>query len=317
MPRSPILALQFNILSAFEHANEGFQLRLKSAVAQGRISPEIELDERPDSPRAPNIWRESHASVPVIRLQVSHLEILWSFIYAWMILYEEGVQKPLLRGESPVQIDDRSPLLNRARELFEWAIGVQAAYTPWPVHLPSPENYQTSEERWYGEKANLVFQQATSFLLIHEFVHAELKHLEIRAGDPPEEVILDLEKDADNGAFEALVDPMLPDHDKLSKGWAIISALLCSYLLKGRGPGRLPGTHLPLHHRLEHLLRGINFAGEAERSYFQHLVSLILRHVLKDELDARSVSVFDSAAEALTDKLDRLDGWNASALDPE
>ena len=126
---SPVLALRYNILSAFEKANESFQARLQAAVEQGRLSPEIELDEQPGSPVAPKISRESRGSAAAIRLHVTYLEILWAFIYAWMILYEEGVQKPLLRGESPAQIDDRTPLLSRARELFEWALGLRASYT--------------------------------------------------------------------------------------------------------------------------------------------------------------------------------------------
>lgn len=104
---SSVLTLRYNILSAFEIANESFQARLQAAVEQGRIIPEIELDERPGIPVAPKISRESRESAPEIRLQVTYLEILWAFIYAWMILYEEGVHKPLLRGESAAQIDDR------------------------------------------------------------------------------------------------------------------------------------------------------------------------------------------------------------------
>jgi hypothetical protein len=310
---SPVLALRYNILSAFEKANESFQVRLQAAVEQGRISPEIELDERPGIPVTPKISRESLGSPPEIRLQVTYLEILWAFIYAWMILYEEGVQKSLLRGESPAQIDDRTPLLSRARELFEWALGLRASYTPWPAHLPSPENYRSSQERWYGEKANLVFQEATSFMLVHEFIHAEQRHLDIRAANPANEVILELEKDADNGAFEALVNPMLNDAEKLSRGWAILAALLSSYLVKGESTAKQPTTHLPLHHRLEHMLRGLNFEGEAERAYFEYLISLVLRHILHSDLDARSPSVFDTAADALTDKLDRLDGLTPQA----
>lgn len=71
-----MLALQYNILSAFEKANESFQARLQAAVERGSISPEIELDERPGVPIAPKISRKSRDSAPPIRLQVTYLEIL-------------------------------------------------------------------------------------------------------------------------------------------------------------------------------------------------------------------------------------------------
>ena len=106
---------------------------------------------------------------------------------------------------------------------------------------------------------------------------------------------------------------MLNDTEKLSRGWAILAALLSSYLVKGESTAKQPTTHLPLHHRLEHMLRGLNFEGEAERAYFEYLISLVLRHILHKDLDAQSPSVFDTAADALTDKLDRLDGLKPQA----
>lgn len=69
---SPVLALRYNILSAFEKANESFQARLQAAVEQGRLSPEIELDEQPGIPVAPKISRESRDSASEIWLQVTY-----------------------------------------------------------------------------------------------------------------------------------------------------------------------------------------------------------------------------------------------------
>jgi len=92
---SPVRALRYNLLSAFEKANESFQARLQAAIEQGRISPEIELDERPGIPVAPKISRESRDSAPAIRLRVTYREILWAFIYAWMVLYEESTATQL------------------------------------------------------------------------------------------------------------------------------------------------------------------------------------------------------------------------------
>lgn len=304
---SPILALRYNILNAFEKANAGFQRRLRAAVDAGRISPEIDLDEDLCSPKAPFVRRETRDALPAIYLHVPYLELLWAFTYAWMILYEEGVQKPLMRGSFPTQVDQGSPLLARAHELLDWAQSLCVTYTPWPSHLPSPEHYLNGDERMYGEKANLVFQEAVSFVLVHEFVHAEQQHLDIRAMNPPSAIILELEKDADNGAFEALVGADKDDDEKLSKSWAIAVAMLSAYLLKPAQAIRSVGTHLPPHHRLEHMLRSLNLQGEAARGYFEYLVSIVLRHTFPDKLDAHSPSTFDTAAEAMADKLDRLD----------
>ncbi len=61
------------------------------------------------------------------------------------------------------------------------------------------------------------------------------------------------------------------------------------------------------------MLKGFDFAGETARSHFEYLVSLVLRHILKEQLDSSSPTIFDTAAEALTDKLDRLDGLEPQA----
>jgi hypothetical protein len=61
---SPVLALRYNILSAFEKANESIEARLQAAIEQGRISPEIELDERPGIPVATKISRDAWIELP-------------------------------------------------------------------------------------------------------------------------------------------------------------------------------------------------------------------------------------------------------------
>ena len=112
-------------------------------------------------------------------------------------------------------------------------------------------------------------------MLVHEFIHAEQRHLDIRAANSPKEMILELEKDADNGAFEALVDPMLGDTEKLSRGWAILAALLSSCLVNGESTATQLTTHLPLHHRLEHMLRGVKVS--SAENQVDAVPALILR----------------------------------------
>ena len=38
--------------------------------------------------------------VPEVHLDVLFLEMLWAFIYSWMVLYEEGGHRPMLPGTS-------------------------------------------------------------------------------------------------------------------------------------------------------------------------------------------------------------------------
>lgn len=312
MYSSPVLALQFNILSAFENAAPDFRRRLEAAIAARRFSPEIDIDLQLAPPRPPFLRQDKGEAAPSIHLHVPYLELLWAFTYGWMILYEEGVQKPWMRGESPLHVDQDTPLLARAHELLAWARSLRQLYTPWPSPLRSPEHHESDAERTYGGRANLVFQEAASFLLLHEFVHAERQHLDIRETRPSDDVILDLEKDADNGAFEVFIRPDSDDDEKLSKSWAIAAAMLCSFYLKFGETVDEVRTHFPLHHRLEHILRNLNLQQEGPRGYFEYLASIILRDTFPEKL-AQSPTIFDTAADALKDKLDRLDGIGQDA----
>ena len=65
---------------------------------------------------------------------------------------------------------------------------------------------------------------------------------------------IELEKDADNTAFDALVDHCSDDEEKLSLAWAIISGLLSSYYIVKSASAVKQCRHPELHHRIQHLL---------------------------------------------------------------
>ena len=113
-----------------------------------------------------------------------------------MILYEEGVQRPQLPGTELPTGPSPPDLLERADALKTWFRSLAYGYSPWPSHLPSPNYYANSAERYFGEKANHVFQHATAFLLNHERAHAVFEHLPMVGAQPNDrELRLQLEKE--------------------------------------------------------------------------------------------------------------------------
>jgi hypothetical protein len=111
---SPILALEHNVVFAFENVGPGFVDQLQKAFDTGLIAKHIDLRMDLVSPRGPKVTREASSKPAVFHLHVTHLEMLWAFIYGWMILFEEDIQKP--------QIDDRSPLAHGATPLSRRAL---------------------------------------------------------------------------------------------------------------------------------------------------------------------------------------------------
>lgn len=307
---SPIELLLHNVTWAFENSDPTFAERLQKAV--GAIGPEIALQMDLTEPTTPFLQKGSKASQPEIHLHITFLELLWASIYGWMVIYEEGIQRPMLNGTYDGLMKFETPLLQRANQLVMWAKDMKKNYTPWPLHLPAPDRYACEREEFYGGRANRVFQEAASFLLVHEFAHARNDHLEVASaivGEAGRLLRLELEKEADNFAFEVLIPQDADDHEKLSKGWAILGLALTSfYLIRDIGD-IFQQTHPALHHRLEHLRRRLDFQEEKHQFYFDYLCSTFLGILLDEAGLTDRPQIYDTANDALQDKLDRLDQY--------
>ena len=298
---SPVLALEGNILWQFENVSPLAARKLKAQVSEGSISHEIWLDMSAASPVAPRVEQEGN-SPPVMHLQVAYLELLWAFIYGWMALFEEGVQKQML---DPAHVPP-TDLLARAELLLEWVEGQRDGYHAWPSGFPSPECYASESERYYGEKANLVFQTATAFLLNHERAHAVLGHLEVIKQAASTDLWLELEREADTAALQELLPHGMDDNEKSAEGWAILCVLLCGfYMYREPRAALMSGKHPPLHHRVGRVVAELALESPKYEHYFKLLCRIVLQKVFPDVLQFGEP--FEDADDAFQDALDRLD----------
>jgi hypothetical protein len=312
---SPILALEHNIIHAFENARPGFTAQLLTAIETKQVLPEISLRLDLTLPKGPRVTKVAEGHPAEIRLHVTHLEMLWGFIYAWTALYEEGIQKPnmeAIRGES---FPSDSSLLARAQSLLNWACAMSGTYAPWPPELPSPLK---SDEDAHAARTNSIFQQATAFLIAHEWVHVTSQHVRLQPGvaGPSDVDAIEYEKDADNTAFDTLVDPQSDDDEKLLSAWAVLSVLLSSYYLV-RDRSRLKQhRHPELHHRIQHLLERLHFEGELPRAYFHGLCIEALRHTFSEAPWQDPDGGYETAEECLQSTFDQLDEMLANETLP-
>jgi hypothetical protein len=311
--RSPILTLQGNMLSQIEHLKNDVEGSLREEVDTGRIWPEIQLgmDDRP--PRGPHLAARTDG-VPEVWLDVPFLEMLWTFIYGWMVVYEEGVHRPMLPGTSLPTGPRPADLIDRACSLLGWSKSLSTGYTRWPQHLPSPvsASYANSAERYFGEKANLVFQLAVALIFNHERAHAVFDHLTISSEVRDQSLLLQLEKEADTFAIDRLLRSGLSDAQKTAESWAIVSAVLATfYCAHDPRLALRPGIHPALHHRAAHFIRSLALEGEAYQHYFALLARLVLQDLFPSVLGFEEK--FEDAEDALSDALDRLDAAVESA----
>ncbi len=301
---SPVLTLEGNILWQFENLSEFGAQTLKMQVAQGTLSGEIALDMSASPPKGPGVTRKT-AGIPEIHIALSHLEMIWAFVYGWMVVYEESVQKPQLCPKRVMNAETEK-LVDQAHGLLEWSASLREAYTPWPAGLPSPRHYSTKQEEWYGLKANLVFQKAISYLLCHERAHAALGHLDVIQNAAGAGLRLDMEKEADVAAYDDFLGQSLDDREKLPEAWAVISVMLSTfYLYRDPRNALLPGGHPALHHRVAHMIGRLALTDPRYNDYFSFLCRLVLQAVFPEDLEPKRQ--FYDSGDALTDAFDRLD----------
>jgi hypothetical protein len=307
---SPILALQGNIVFAFENPNGSAVALLQEVVGQGLLSEELVLEDDPSPPRAPRaIRRDGHPAEVV--LHVAHLELVWAFVYGWIALYEEAVQRPMIAGTFDGRILLDSELKIRAAQLLDWASRLKDASTPWPEGLPSPNNYASEEERSFALKTNGIFQQSIAFCLFHEFAHVRQRHFDFlggtaQAADPAS--ILEMEREADDFAFRVIVSPEDDEVALTVKAWPILAAVLSSLYLV-HGPAGVYQEHHPhLHHRVYEMLAKFDFRKPSPtRDYFHYLCATVLLVVSQAQGGRLEPEVFDTADDALGAEMDSLD----------
>lgn len=237
---SPITVLWGNILHSFENADE-FALELhKKATKCGKLAKSIAYDNRKEKVRTPF----ADLKTKEIYLQETYLSHLWSFIYSVFVMHEEGIQKPLINNCFDGALRFETPLLQRAKLLFDWSISLTSEYSDWDELLPNPRIYNDEREQFYGEKVNAIFQDSVAYLMFHEFAHLTQGHesffLGACLGEISEEDLaerIQMENEADQYAFSMLVK----DTDDEKQRWVNLRGNKRLYRFTLRGKAKVDG----------------------------------------------------------------------------
>lgn len=309
--QSPIDVLLDPLTFAFENPNGSAVAQINQAVAAGSISCELELhcDEGP--PRAPSATR-IEGQPATIHMHVPHLEMVWAVTYGWFVLFEEGVQRPSIAGTFDGRILLNDDLTQRAAQVLNWAAGLRANYSSWPAGLPSPQSFATESERKYVSATNNVFQQAMTFLFFHEFAHASQRHFDFLGAEsaPADDISrIQLEREADDFAFRAMISTVADEETRALKAWPILAAALSSLYLVDGPAGVFQQRHPHLHHRVVELLSRLDFSvGGKARDYYHYLCATVFL-VVSNGSAARGFEpeILDTADDALVAELDALD----------
>ncbi len=307
---SPIKVLWGNIVNTFENVDDTSLKMHQGATESGSLSKAIAYDngfEKVKTPYADPYTRE-------INLQETYLAHLWSFIYSVFVMYEEGIQKPLINNKFDGSLKFETSILKRAKLLFDWSISLSNKWSEWDETLPNPRTHNSDNEKFYAEKVNSIFQYATAYWMFHEFAHLTLKHdsffLGVEIGNLSDAEIAErvqIENEADQYAFNMLIKEHDDEKQKWIKGLSILLATCSALLITSKAGCVKQILHPDLDQRILNVLQSLNLATEKAQFYCWHLCSFSIRlYLIKHGIDV-PVGKDETAQEAFFSYLDLLD----------
>jgi Peptidase U49 len=305
--RLPISALEHNVIHEFERRAKANAHDLKSSVTSGKVVPTLELMLDKIPPRGPCANLETRE----ITIYESHLAYLWAFVYSSFVLFEEGIQKPMLAGAFNGRLELNNPLLQRAAALQNWAIKFVRCYSEWSVdELPNPAKVESASEKFYVPKVNNLFLQAVNFLLFHEYGHLVLGH----CADGGRDWTLAQEQDADNYATTFFIEPGTPEKERQVVGISIVLLLASCVFIPERISGLWQVKHPHLHDRIRNGISSLNLESEESKFYIYYLASVALQtYLLEKGVDCPQLEI-ETAEELFFEYLARIDELRESGI---
>ena len=249
----PVRYLQPFILSGFENVSPLFFNTIKEQIRYHGLNQAIEYNVKPVTAETPHI----EGLNGTIHLRETFLSYIWGITYAILVLYDEMIVFPKTSKSSKKSPSQRN-LVDDALEVFHYAISLTKKFTVWPIEdLPNPELY-SDEESFYIQRADAVFIEASIFILMHEFAHFYLGHLEADVTSTAQEAERKSdEMAADKFALETILDKLIDTdvHDANTIRCGILVGMGSILLLHPTldGGDEHPDPHIRLYSILEKL----------------------------------------------------------------
>lgn len=269
----PIRVLAYNIINKF--GTEGIKSfpNFKGAIDKRLVSPGLKYHIKKENLKSPF----ANCETKQINIQEVFLAFMWSFSYSLFIIVEKGVQERVTKPEWKGEIIFYTDLLIKANQLLNWTLTLNVFYSDWDLDLPNPERPNSNEEKIYAEKLNGLYENATCYILFHEFAHLSLDHCEFaktvrskKLSDLTTEDIAkfkQIETQADEFAFNALVNGAETEQEKFHKGIAIILAHCAMLFMVNNPKGIKQIKHPDTDIRLETSISKLNLKNPLNEDY--------------------------------------------------
>ncbi len=298
---SPVAGLWGNVIQVFENI-DGISLNAHlDAVASGKVSGSISYYVGSEKVKTPFVDLETRE----INIQETYLEHLWAYIYSVFVMYEAGVQIQLDSSEFDGSLMLDTPLLHRAKLLFDWSISLTYKHSKWDEGLPNPRNIEFEEEKVYIEKTNEIFKYSVAYLLFHEFSHLTQGHdsffLGVNVRDLNELDVAELvqiENEADQFAFDKLISSQSDEDEAWVKGLSILFVVTSALLLSLAAGSPKQKIHPDLDQRVLNVINSLNLNTEESSFYLWYLCCFSTRLYLLERSIYVPSGSYDTAQDA-------------------
>jgi hypothetical protein len=197
----PIRVLNQSVLDRFQSITPNFSKDAKDEIEYHDLSEGIKYDFSENK-----ITNVSEISENTITLYENFNQYLWCICYSLLVITDEGIVKPMHNGSFNGTIDWSISIIKTAFSVYQNGLKLLKEYNKNIFsQLPNPEKYKDGkDENLYIEKANAIYVDAMTFILIHEFAHHYYRHCSYEP-ETNEQSIKE-EIDADNYAIDTMLD---------------------------------------------------------------------------------------------------------------
>lgn len=257
----PIRVLKWNIACCLEKTHPHFKKEYEDVLSLHNLKPSIIYDTA-EAPIYSTIFPYSDP-IPEIRhltphvdnnknitIQETFLSYLWIMCYFHLVTYGEIAEKIYLNRLVTHKYKINTQPVIFADLLCNYGRSLITRYTVWNKELlPNPELYDDSDI--YIEKTNSLFVHAVNFVLLHEFAHIKLGHMNPNKFNDSNEIRKRDEQLADSYAINTMLAGAFNSKEKLNRILGMTIGLGALLLLFSNATSN---THPASDDRLETLL---------------------------------------------------------------
>jgi hypothetical protein len=227
----PVRVLYQNLKYWFKNTYPQFQtIELDEAIKQLGLHEKINVIDREDKVAMP----AGVGTFKIITIQETFLSYLWCLSYSLLFIYDKQIHEPKINPDFKLT-EDLKEKISKAHALFKYGLSLLKNYNYWDIEeLPNPEYYDELDDE-YIEKANSVYINSVNFVLLHEFAHVSLRHIDDDIEHAANETkadgkeILKGEYEADAFAFERIIKGASYLTNQSTVATGIVTGL-CSFL---------------------------------------------------------------------------------------